>query len=121
MKPKKVYIVTSGDYSGYAIDAVFDDKAMAEQLVRVYGGRVETWPLNQLVDPLTSGKRMFGVALNPDGSVKDATQFSYLASPQFSCRKDGTYWAGWATDERHAVKIAQDKRAERLAKKAGVA
>lgn len=44
---EEVYVVTSGEYSDYRINAVFTDKASAEAHAREFSdnGQAETWPL----------------------------------------------------------------------------
>jgi hypothetical protein len=47
MNPHFVYIVTSGEYSDYHIDGVFDNKSAADALVaRIRDAIVEPWNLN---------------------------------------------------------------------------
>ena len=55
MSYKTIYIVTSGEYSDYRIDAVFDTKELAENFVEsraelYYKARIEEYPLNKYVD-----------------------------------------------------------------------
>ena len=47
---KKIYIVTSGEYSGYQIEAVFDDKDIADKYAaQTPDSRVEIYTLNSEV------------------------------------------------------------------------
>ena len=56
MSYKTIYIVTSGEYSDYRIDAVFDTKDLAEAYVAAgaeqpyYKKHIEEYPLNKYVD-----------------------------------------------------------------------
>ena len=49
---KKIYIVTSGEYSRYKIDGVFDCKEKADQFMKTFSGdewdkpRIEIFELN---------------------------------------------------------------------------
>ena len=46
----KVYVITSGEYSDYGIDAVFTDKALAEEYAdRNPSRRIETYEANKEV------------------------------------------------------------------------
>ena len=52
----KVYVITSGEYSDYGIDAVFTDKSLAEEYVdRNPSRRIETYEANKEVpEPMSN-------------------------------------------------------------------
>ena len=52
MSDKIIYIVTSGEYSDYSIDGVFESKELAEQAINQveYSVRIEEYYLNKLHD-----------------------------------------------------------------------
>lgn len=130
---KTVYIVTSGSYSDYNIDAVFDDKERAEALARmIEDAEIEEWPLNP---PFSFNPREHAGMLLwrvyycarwfRDQNEWWAVQSNPLEHQASSWEPDplGTGYGGvfvWASDKEHALKIAQDKRAEYLAHEAGI-
>lgn len=133
---KTIYIVTSGSYSDYRIHAVFDDEDRAAALVQfIADARVEEWPLNPSLgfNPRdhagTTPWRVLHQAM-PIGSPSDAW-YGYRVDPVEFPPSEWRHYTGfrdgdgeitvWARDKDHALKIAQDKRAEHLATKAGLA
>ena len=60
----KVYVITSGEYSDYGIDAVFTDKALAEEYAdRNPSRRIETYEANKEV-PEPAEVRWYYVNIN---------------------------------------------------------
>lgn len=115
----EVYVVTSGEYSSYQIEAVFDNMETAEMIARLfYDGRVETYELNPSMpgeDKIRNGLFPFRVWMSKDGSGDafrmDADDFEsqihiYLGRLNIHV---------WAKDREHALKIANEKRGMILA------
>ena len=44
---KRVFVVTDGDYSSYSIEAVFDNRELAESFVGKSGAQIEEYVLNE--------------------------------------------------------------------------
>jgi hypothetical protein len=66
----KIYIVTSGQYSDYGIDAVFSEKSLAKKYIDSfkkddYGDRmeIEEWDLDKNSDQLKAGRKPFHVQI----------------------------------------------------------
>ena len=123
----KVYIVTSGDYSDYGIDAVFTNKKTAEVFAGKINGEVEIWETSpsNLIDKLTHNK-IFCVRMNKEGNtdlVMEEDFGSYEIKNAIEKKTeifkavDGycmiTYM--FAKDEKHAVKIANERRIQLIA------
>ncbi len=115
---EKVYIVTSGSYSDYKIEAVFTDKELAGEYQR-RGGEdydVEEYEINQPIPDVG-----FTVYMGQDGNV-DNTIRELGKKHGFSC-----FINSWRTgktllvftvkteDEQRAVKVVNEKRAIILA------
>lgn len=70
---KKIYIVTSGNYSDYRIDAVFSKKENAEEYVQNNGSdyRIEDYELDK---PIVNGNKLWLISFNlENGRIEDVT------------------------------------------------
>jgi len=119
-----VYIVTSGEYSGYHIEAVFTDPVRANAFAaerRDPDCRVEVYALDEAADPTAHGLSLFEVIMDRDGDgeVQAVAYAEGVRFPQASVvERQGAkrlYLLGLARDEQHAVKIANEARARLLA------
>jgi hypothetical protein len=123
----KVYIVTSGDYSGYGIDAVFSTREVARQYITLMGGEyVEEWDLDAHLDKYSRGLLPWRVIMERDGKSRSSSRESVDLANQNDTRL--THYLGvpegvytmitymWAKDEEHAVKIANERRAQLIAR-----
>lgn len=120
-----IYIVTSGAYSDYSINAVFDSRDQAEAYIayeeqRGYrsGHDIEEWTLNEYADPISKGLTCFQVVFD-DITKGDAEAKASSASDEYeNARKHGKirmYWTClWAQDEQAALKIANERRVRYL-------
>lgn len=128
----KVYIVTAGKYSEYHIVGATLDRKQAELACEVYGWRdaggdpigVEEYDLD-IFDGIKGNDHIYRVSFDRDGwEVKEEKDCYYLNPINATYEEDmnwGTYSVTVvAKDEAHALKIAQDKRAEYLARKEGI-
>jgi hypothetical protein len=136
-EPKTIYVVTEGDYSDFHIVGVFDDKARAETLVSlIEDSSVEEWPLNPPFEfdaRAHAGMTLWRVAcyletwVRPSFVEWNASQVNPLENtagawtPDPPDQSEYGHIFVWARDKKHALKIAQDKRAEFLADQAGIA
>lgn len=114
----KVYIVTAGEYSDYHIEAVFDSKEKAEDfLLKNHCNHIEEFDLN----PETSGERPeytnFQITMDKDGNTTWITynttdHFKTDGSEDFTTKNELCCYVK-AKDEKHAVKIANERRVQR--------
>ena len=75
---RQVWIVTAGEYSGYQILAVFDDRALADAYAGIAGQGdawwarsvdIEAWPLNPGAAGLRAGRPTWDVRVDAAGNV----------------------------------------------------
>ena len=141
----KVYLVTKGDYSDYRIEAVFSTKEKAEEYVRIYcpEGTTEEYSVDDesIYNGFPHGLATWWVTMAEDGRI-DKTY--HLGVPRIDWAYDTwrfirhrtdeiqsglkcyinaqpTY-GPWmldmtvlARDEKHAIKIVNEKRAQLIA------
>lgn len=123
----KVYIITKGSYSDYHICAVTLNKDTAKKLAKKYSE--DEWDKalieEYVLDDFTNCERyMYRVGFYERGI--DCTFDEYEHTEKIIYNNSA--WTGVesiivyvkAKDEEHAIKIAQDRRAEYLAKKQGI-
>ncbi len=131
--PATAYVVTSGEYSDYSIEAVFSTDENAQLFIdRVsdpdeveddasYRPRIEEWPVDPEIGTLREGKRCYFVRMSRCGDVLESA--SDPSSYGFREARKGDHWDiqgnlaihVFAQDEEHAVKIAGDRRSRALA------
>jgi hypothetical protein len=113
---KKVYVVTHGSYSDYAIDAVFDNKTDADEYAAQINSDVEEWDLNPEF-LYENGSRAYNVMINRDGDSE--VRYGGYGTNRFSYRKGmelgkndfiADFTIRCRGDEKHAVKIANERR-----------
>lgn len=121
---KTIYAVSSGSYSDYRVDALFDDKELAQKYIDAFGGEytdfnsIEEYVLNPCQKELNKGYKVFDVNISKDGA----------GTAEMSCSKGIekplylTFWVNdtmnltcFAKSESHALKIANEKRAQLIA------
>ncbi|MCK9597570.1 MAG: hypothetical protein M0R06_00940 [Sphaerochaeta sp.] len=124
-----IYVVTRGRYSDYTIEAVYDDKELAEELVRLRNDlqdadcQVEEYELNALADKIKQGLLLWRVVMLKNGDtdwVHEAAGYYpeiLVSIPKLSARQPVAmlYATVWAKDKEHAVKIVNEKRARIIA------
>lgn len=78
---KTIYIVTSGEYSDYGIDGVFDSKELAEDWISMFkqGGmygdmKIEEHEINPNEDQIKKGRKAYRVMIGEDGEVSRVWQ-----------------------------------------------
>lgn len=123
---KKVYIVSSGSYSDYYIEAVFDSREKAEGYIASFGkydndfNDIEEYDLNPEIR-IRGREGMFAyvVRLNENFEIKNCYAKEYVESlaDERKCEYDTIYKGVlkchvWARDEKHAIKIAVDRARE---------
>lgn len=120
----KVYIITSGEYSDYHIDAVFTDKALAEEYAdRDPERRIETYEANKEV-PEPAEVRWYCVNINAEDNsyigvgyeLRTKLQFNYVHAYRsyrlwysFGVKADGVNKAvAIALERYHALLAVKD-------------
>lgn len=126
---KTIYIVTSGSYSEYGINAVFDEENLAQKYCDTFNeGRddydrleIEEWDLNPFGDDLSKGRKPYFLRMKKDGLAydirKEDSAYGFSESGKkygFSINND-MYINVFADDEKHAIKIANEHRIQILA------
>jgi len=126
---KVCYIITSGEYSIYTIEAIFDSYDLANAALPHYdNARIEEFPLNPEHRTNPDGLIGYQCYLWDRGEINPKVR---------SIKKMGTVDIGkvipalsnvgspsvyvWAKDHDHAIKIASEKFAQQRAIDAGIA
>jgi len=125
---KAIYVVTSGSYSDYGIDAIFDTKELAQAFIDSFskGGfndfnDIDKWELNPNEAELKAHRKAFNLRMNKEGNIQSVEQSNSAYSHKNGLGISFTINADWmnvycyADDETHAIKIANEKRTQILA------
>ena len=131
---RKVYVVTSGEYSEYGIEALFSSEEKAREFMRLLPksdpeyNAIDEYVLDpDVVDHVRKGRSLWGITMSRDGSVmgaykKDPDCWDTYGPPEIAERRMGGQALekvlrvmAWAKTEKQAVKIANDKRAQLIA------
>lgn len=108
-----VWIVESGEYSNYGIDAIFDFEDKAAEFVKRGGGSsYREWPLNTWHEE----KSKFNIKFNFSGDITDIRESAYVDEP---VEVDAVELVRWYPDEievtvkrgprEKAIKIASER------------
>lgn len=124
---KNIFVVTRGDYSDYRICAVFTEKELAEKYVNSFKEddwskpRIEIYSLNPYEHQLKNNYKPFFLRMQKDGTcteiyVKDSSYGfeSEELNIGFDIHKN-MHISIFAKDEKHAIKIANEKRVQLIA------
>ncbi len=121
---KHIYIVTSGEYSDYRIDGCFTLEKDALKYIKCFLSqedvvRVEKHLLNPVLKEMNKDYKCYFVRMNKDGDVDELYQTNFdgascLVEYRFD-RSGCLYLDCLARDEKHAVKIVNEKRIQILA------
>lgn len=124
-KEQHIYLVTRGDYSDYEVTAVFTEKKLAEKYINSFKKsnydefRIEVYILNPHEEQLKKDYKPYFVRMAKDGKVKDIyIQESHYNLDNLNIKFDinnNMYISIFAKDEKHAVKIANEKRGQLIA------
>jgi hypothetical protein len=136
---KSVFVVERGRYSDYHVVGVYSSRKNAKQIADAlnagdtYGdaATVAEWPIDPAVAELNQGMKQHTIVMLADGTVErcDAREFSAYeigGSVEIWRRTQAPAYKGkaipdalmatiWAKDATHAIKIANEKRAEMIA------
>ena len=129
----KIYIVTSGSYSDYGIDAVFTDHEKALEFVRIFNGgsyNIEEYESDPKIPPkIREGYWIYKVTLYKNGDLYGIyeydSEFFYIDSPNFKLNEpkirktfdeqDVMDIIVQALTEEGAIKIANEFRTRLIA------
>ena len=123
---KTIYVVTSGSYSDYGINAVFDDEQLAKDFIAMFKKgsyidmQIEEWELNPEEENIRAKRKLYFLRMNKEGIASDisieGSSFSidYINTIQFDNKKNLMVRC-FADDEKHAIKIANEKRVQVIA------
>jgi hypothetical protein len=124
----KIYVVTTGQYSDYSIEAVFSSVAKAQKYCRYHNPyqenglgeelkdcdyRIAEYDLDPETPNLPKDAVAFEVQMRRDGGTQMCSRipFSCLAArPEVILYMDWMCTNVLARDEKHAVKIANERR-----------
>ncbi len=136
---EKVYVCTSGEYSDYHIDTVFDNKEDAEEFCEKFGDMIEEYEINVITPILRTGFKRYIVCLDRDGNtpfdsgsnieqlkylnignLKTVVHFNEGEKEKYPCSRlipntEYILVTCFAKNEEHALKIANEKRTEIIA------
>ena len=133
---KSIWVIEDGEYSDYHIIGVFSSKEGASLVQARTGGTVAEWPLDPAVSELRAGLSRWRVLMLRDGTaekveVRDTNEYiissADLAGEAMVWRRSiAPFFRGrhvadcldaavWANSPAHAVKIANEKRAQLIA------
>ena len=135
---KTVWVVEQGEYSDYRVVGVFSSQKHAKTIANALNAdgsneaTVAEWPLDPVVDELRQGFSPYVVHMRYDGTVERCEKWeitSYELSGRVSLwrRTQAPAYRGlgipdiltgtiWAKDEAHAIKIANEHRAQMIAR-----
>src|SRR5262245_5421955 len=129
---KKVYLVTSGSYSDYGVNAVFDSRELAEAMIRGRDGySIEEFVLNPGEQQYRAGQSLRSVTMRHDGSGVVVCDFGFAMEPsedRIFIEQEQGWEPGpraivafvlecdvWSKDETHAIKVANERRGQWIA------
>ena len=111
----------------YGIDAIFDTKELAQAFINSFNDKyndfndIEEYGLNPSELDLKANRKAFNLVMDKDGNLQriehsySAYSHKYGLEISFTNKKDFMNVNCFADDEKHAVKIANEKRTEILA------
>ena len=134
----KIWVIEQGSYSDYRVVGVFSSKENAERVLAFLKKEddvfdvpeIAEWVLDPHVTELNAGLKPFLVTMSMNGTVEQCKECvsSYALSDSLRVweRTKADYWKGrsiadavmgsvWAEDAPHAIKIANEFRAQAIA------
>jgi len=114
---RNVYVVTTGEYSDYSIRGVFDNEPQANEFAESCQGEVKEYPLNP-TSSKPKGYFLYRVEMDREGNSKvSAEDIIYCNNVGKDCilpHNNKLLVYCWARNDKHAVKIANEKRAKMI-------
>ncbi len=116
-----VWIVEHGEYSSYQVVGVFSSEENAQLIADAIGGTVDKRTLDPAVEELRANMRQFVVWMQKDGTT-DRCEESDVASWDIEgsmfVTRNCLIATVWAKNSEHAIKIANEGRAQMIASNA---
>lgn len=122
-----IYVVTKGSYSDYHIITATTDEKLAYEIAKKFSDKYEEADVEIYEDAEIMLKPLYRVEFDKNGNIYDVSDESHNG---YLYRKANKYQSNiWcpsgyiyvtANNADHAVKIANEKRAEYLAREAGI-
>lgn len=138
---KTIWVVEKGGYSDYSVLGLFTSKERAQTICDYVNGKhapggdyaatIAEWPLDPAIDELAQGMTMWNVHMDKNGNVERAANIistDFDSDAHIWARRTAPYYVGrgdqycnlmvasvWAKDQKHAIKIVNEKRAEWIA------
>jgi hypothetical protein len=115
-----VWVIEDGAYSDYRVVGVFSSRENAELILgQLESGEIAEWPLDPAVDKVNAGLSKFCVHMLRDGTIRQSgpTEFAAAEAEYLNIHPNGHPSTKglrlyiFAEDEKHAIKIANEKRA----------
>jgi hypothetical protein len=126
LKMTKIFVVTSGAYSDYGIDTIFSTRELAQEFIDFFKKRdnwdvykIEEWELDKYNLGYKGKRKPFTVSIEKNGDVEIVREGmpyeEYSSDLNFIVEYYGfedltANIVVFADDEKHAVKIANEKR-----------
>lgn len=116
-----IYAVTDGDYSDYRILGLYSTIEKAERAKKLFAAHndIDEWSVDKEPDGVPAGMFRYSVRMYKDGRVESANIESaeYMPSREWAPYGDDqtVHFDMWATDEKHAIKIANERRLRLIA------
>lgn len=130
----QIWVVEQGSYSDYRVVGVFTSEKNAKLIAdKINAGdtydkaTIDCWPLNPAVSELNAGMEMWDVYMLRNGDTERVEKYDGMLSYELngSCelwkrpKHMKQPWvlrsSVWATDQKHAVKITNERRIAMLA------
>lgn len=131
----KIFIVTTGEYPDYSLEAAFSTRELAERYIdsRAWSvvAEIEEMPVDSDAGHLRAGMYVYDIEIATAtadvlklelGSDSDERVLFAQANPESAdafnwptFKYDRLYMSVWAKDEQHAAKIAMERRSKWLA------
>ena len=121
---KVIYVVTSGEYSDYGIDSMFDSKELAQSYIDSFKTnsynemRIEEFELNPFKNQIKKGCLPYFVRMSKNGACTEihtkSSSYGFGNEPSFDVQKN-MYHHVFAKDEKHAIKIVNEIRVQYIA------
>lgn len=136
---KSVWVIEQGCYSDYRVVGVYTAKEKAERVADALNASenswdratIAEWPIDPGYAEINQGRRRFSVVMLRDGTVERSDQeeiAAYSLSDEFRIweRTKAPAFKGkgiadaltatvWGRDQKHAVKIVNERRAQMIA------
>ena len=114
----KVYVVTSGEYSDYHICGVTLDKPLAERWAEVEQGSAEEYETDEAFVDTHQGLLSYTVVMDIEGNSscsRSIGNYEREDQPYSTYENRRMAFYVWAKHDTHAVKIANERRIQRIA------